>query len=102
MSKKTKTRTRNKIRARVEGSSLRPRLVVTRSNKYIYAQAIDDAKGHTIASAKGDDAKVVGESIAKALVKNKITSVVFDRAGYVYHGRVKVLADSAREGGLKF
>lgn len=95
----------------------RPRLSVFRSGKHIYAQVIDDAKGHTLAAAssidpdlvkslpKGADVKAaeaVGKLIAERAVKSGVTNVVFDRGGYLYHGRVKALADGAREGGLKF
>ena len=91
-----------------------PRLTVFRSNKQIYAQLIDDSKGVTLVAAssynnkkadnlaKIEQASVVGKEIAEKAVKAGINSVVFDRNGYLYHGRVKSLADSAREGGLKF
>ena len=102
------------IRAKVSGTPERPRLSVFRSNKGIYAQIIDDVAGNTLASASSvevqsevqgnttDLAKKVGQRLAeKALAKN-IDAVVFDRNGYLYHGKVKALADAAREGGLKF
>jgi len=104
-------RRRAKIRAKTTGTTERPRLVVKRSLKNIYAQVIDDSTGKTVISAndlkskakgKIERAKEVGEAIAKASKDNKITSIVFDRAGYKYHGRVKALADAAREGGLQF
>jgi large subunit ribosomal protein L18 len=109
-----KMRVRKKLR-RV--STDRPRLSVFRSGKHIYAQVIDDSKGHTLAAAssvdkdirkdfaKGSDAKAaeaVGKLVAERAVKSGVTDVVFDRGGYLYHGRVKALADGAREGGLKF
>jgi len=100
-----------RIRSRVSGTSTTPRLRVFRSNKYIYAQLIDDVASKTILgtsdtkSTKGtktDRAKTVGLEIGKQALGKKITKVVFDRAGYKYHGRVKALADGAREGGLIF
>lgn len=102
-----------RIRKKVFGTPERPRLVVYKSNRYIYAQIIDDEKGHTLVSyssltMKGDKklnketAKEVGVQIAKLAIEKNITKVVFDRNGYLYHGRVKALADGAREGGLKF
>ncbi len=81
---------------------MRKRLTVFRSNKYIYAQVIDDLKGHTIASAYGDDAKKVGAEIAANTLKAKTKQVFFDRRSYKYHGKIKLLADAAREGGLEF
>ena len=95
----------------------RPRLTVFRSSKHIYAQVIDDTKGHTIASASSmertmrenkktgankDAAKVVGKALAERALQKGVKEVVFDRGGYLYHGRIKALADAAREGGLKF
>jgi large subunit ribosomal protein L18 len=80
----------------------RMRLSVFRSNKFIYAQVIDDSKGHTLASAKGKDAKEVGEKVADAALKAKVKKIVFDRRKYRYHGKVKTLADAAREKGLEF
>jgi len=91
---------KTRIRAKVSGSAERPRLSVFRSNKKIYVQLIDDVKGKTLAAASGTDAKAVGEAIAKAAVSKKITKAVFDRGGYQYHGRVKILAETAREKGL--
>lgn len=84
------------------GTSDKPRLNIFRSNKYIYAQVINDEKGVTLAHAKGTDAKVVGKSVAELALKKKVSTVVFDRAGYRYHGRVRLLADAAREAGLLF
>jgi len=105
---------KRRIRKKISGTSLVPRLTVFRSNKQIYAQLIDDLNGVTLASAssynnkavenknKIDQAAVVGKEVAEKALKAGIQSVVFDRNGYLYHGRVKSLADSAREGGLKF
>jgi large subunit ribosomal protein L18 len=106
---------RKRIRKVVAGTSERPRLSVYRSNKQIYAQLIDDLKGVTLVSAssaeteisaqkvnKIEQAKLVGQSLASKASSAGIKSVVFDRGGYLYHGRVKSLAESAREGGLQF
>ena len=110
-SKKDKRKkTRLSIRKKVSGTSERPRLAVFRSNKEIYAQLIDDIAGNTLTSASSTDAKgtkieqatVVGKLIADNAKKVGINTVVFDRGGFLYHGRVKALADSAREAGLKF
>lgn len=78
------------------------RLSIFKSNKYIYAQIIDDVKGETLASAKGIDPKVIGDEIAQKAMKKKVKEVVFDRGRFRYHGKIKMLADAAREGGLKF
>lgn len=102
-----------RIRKNLRGSKLRPRLSVYRSNKDIYAQLIDDDQGHTLLSItsrtmndlkgnKVEKSKQVGKAIAKMAVESGISSVVFDRGGYLYHGRVKALAEGAREGGLQF
>lgn len=100
-----------RVRQTVTGTSERPRLDVYRSNLNIYAQIIDDSKGVTLCSAsslKIEDggnvkgAAVVGKMIAEAALAKGITTVVFDRGGYIYHGRVKALAEAAREAGLKF
>ena len=101
-----------RIRKRVSGTAERPRLTVFRSNKQIYAQVIDDTVGKTLAAAsslkldikapKKEIAAKVGEMIAKKAQEAGVVSVVFDRNGYLYHGRVKELADAARNGGLKF
>ena len=106
-----------KLRNKISGTTERPRLAVYRSNNHIYAQVIDDVKGHTIVAAstvekaikdtleKTDDvaaAAVVGEAVAKKALDKGIETVVFDRGGYIYHGKVKALADAAREAGLKF
>ncbi len=101
------------IRNKVSGSAEIPRLSVYKSNSTIYAQLIDDIKGHTLASASSKDignnknfnietSKEVGKKLAEIATGNGIKQVVFDRGGYLYHGRVKALADGAREGGLKF
>jgi len=100
------------IRTRVAGTAEQPRLTVFRSNSQIYAQVIDDEKGQTLASAsslsikdkmtKTEKAAQVGKMIAEAVKKVGVEAVVFDRNGYLYHGRVKSLADAAREAGLKF
>lgn len=101
-----------RIRAKVSGTTARPRLVVFKSITHTYAQIIDDTKNVTIVSVsdmgskekgtKTDKAKTIGLAIAASAKEKKITSVVFDRNGYKYHGRVKALADGAREGGLTF
>jgi len=93
---------KKRVKAKVLGTAKTPRLSVFRSNKYVYAQLIDDQKNVTLVHAKGEVAKLVGEQIAKDAKKKKISSAVFDRSGYKYHGKVKALADAAREGGLKF
>lgn len=95
-------RRRAKIRATISGTAERPRLSVFKSNTAIYAQLIDDVSGVTLASAKGTDPKKVGTDLAKSAGAKKIESVVFDRGGYVYTGKVRALAEGAREGGLKF
>ncbi|MSR87622.1 MAG: 50S ribosomal protein L18 [Candidatus Zambryskibacteria bacterium] len=95
-------RKRKKIRAKIYGTSERPRFSIFKSNTAIYAQLIDDDKAVTLVSAKGNDASKVGATIAKEAEAKKIESVVFDRGGYVYTGKVKALADAARSAGLKF
>lgn len=107
-------RIKRRVRGKISGSSELPRLSVYKSNKEIYAQLIDDKDGKTLVAAssreKGVDAKgtkievsaAVGKAIAAKAVAAGIESIVFDRNGFVYHGRVKALADGAREGGLKF
>jgi large subunit ribosomal protein L18 len=106
-------RRHRRVRGKVSGTDERPRLAVFRSNRGIFAQLVDDATGRTLAGAswvglkgfKGDksaQAKAVGKQLATAAKKRGIEAVVFDRGGYLYHGRVKALADGAREGGLKF
>ncbi len=111
---KTEKRIRlhKKIRTRVSGTESRPRLCVFRSNRYMYAQLIDDVKGITLVSAsdislndtmtKVERAKTVGKKIAELALAKKIKSVVFDRGGFSYRGRVQALADAAREAGLTF
>jgi large subunit ribosomal protein L18 len=106
-----------RIRQKINGTSEKPRLSVFRSAKHIYAQVVDDVAGTTVAhvstlsrdvrgevteASKLDAAKRVGQAIAKALLAKGIDRVVFDRNGYLYHGRVRALADAAREAGLKF
>ncbi len=108
-------RLRFRIRKTVSGTTVRPRLAVFRSNKEIYAQLIDDVNGTTITAASSRDkdiegsksnkteaAKLVGKAIAEKAIKAGVESITFDRGGYLYHGRVKSLAEGAREGGLKF
>lgn len=101
-----------RVRNRISGTAERPRLNVFRSNTHIYAQIIDDVAGVTLASASSNDkaivgtkveqATAVGKLIAERALEKKIKAVVFDRGGYLYHGRVKALADAARENGLEF
>jgi len=110
-------RIHNRIRKRVNGTAERPRMVVFRSNKQIYVQIIDDDKSCTLAAAASNDkglvesckgkagkdaAAIVGKAIAERAKEKGISTVAFDRGGYLYHGRVKSLADAAREGGLIF
>lgn len=108
-------RIRYNIRKKISGSTAKPRLSVFRSNTDIYVQIIDDLKGSTLASASSKDkdiaaqkgsriekSKLVGEAIARKAGELGVKEVVFDRSGYLYHGRVKSVADGAREGGLKF
>jgi len=120
MNPKVKSLRRKNIKHRIrrkigEGTSQKPRLSIFRSNTEIYAQLIDDANGQTLASASSKDkdivaqkgnkvekSKLVGTAIAKKASDLGITTVTFDRGGYLYHGRVKSVADGAREGGLKF
>lgn len=110
--KTIKRETRKKrIRAKVKGTEARPRLSIFKSNKFIYAEIINDDKGETLVSATGaevksknktEQAKAVGSAISKKALDKKIKKVVFDRGGYIYTGRVKAVADAAREGGLEF
>ena len=107
-------RRHRRIRAKAFGTSAKPRLSVYRSNKFIYGQLIDDAKGHTMfavsdmlldtGSKKGklEKAKIVGAMLGKMAVDKKVVEVIFDRGGFIYTGRVKALAEGAREAGLKF
>ena len=111
-----KQRRHERIRKKVGGTAARPRLSVYRSLNHVYAQIIDDSKGVTIAAASSLDsslkgvkqkgniamAKEIGSLIAKKAVEKGIKQVVFDRSGYLYHGRIKALADAAREAGLEF
>lgn len=106
-------RRRRRVRAKVRGSAERPRLSVFRSNRGVFAQLIDDDSGKTLAAVawtesglrgldRMEQARKAGELIAKRATEAGVSSCVFDRGGYQYHGRVKALADGAREGGLKF
>ena len=110
---KIRQRRHMRIRGKISGTAERPRLSVYRSNKNIYAQLIDDVAGVTLASAstldenvsdatKVEQAAAVGKAIAEAAKAKNISTVVFDRSGYLYHGRVQALADAARENGLDF
>lgn len=115
--KSARYRRHRRVRAKVKGTASRQRLCVYRSLNHIYAQVIDDAKGHTLVSAstldpeikpdlagksKSAEAEIVGALLAKRALGKKIKQVAFDRGGYKYHGRVKALAEAARHGGLKF
>jgi large subunit ribosomal protein L18 len=103
-----------RIRKNIKGTPERPRISVFRSNHFIYAQLIDDLAGHTIAAVssrdnaftgkgtKSEQARLVGKALAEKALASNVSSVVFDRGGYLYHGRVKALAEGAREGGLQF
>lgn len=109
-----RVRIHKRIRSRVAGNSERPRLTVFRSLNHIYAQVIDDQQGHTLVAAssiekdlrgKGgnvEGAKLIGKAVAQRAQEKGIKQVVFDRGGYLYHGRVKALADAARQAGLEF
>ncbi|HEY7875463.1 MAG TPA: 50S ribosomal protein L18 [Actinomycetota bacterium] len=109
---RSRTRRHRRVRKKVVGTPERPRLAVFRSNRHIYAQVIDDFAGRTIASSSslatkdGDDpianAKEVGRALAARAKDAGVTAVAFDRGGFMYHGRVKALADGARDGGLEF
>jgi large subunit ribosomal protein L18 len=112
-SQQRRLRRRRRVRARVSGTAERPRLSVYRSNKGVFAQLIDDRKGHTVAAVNwiepklkdltaSDQAKRAGELLAERAKAAGVETCVFDRGGYQYHGRVKALAEGAREGGLKF
>ena len=112
--REARLRRHRRVRGKVAGTAERPRLAVFRSNKGIYASLVDDGAGKTLASAtwmqlpksfkgnKTEQAAEVGKLVAEKAKKAGIEAVVFDRGGYLYHGRVKALADGAREGGLKF
>ena len=108
-----RSKIRKGIRLKIEGSAERPRLSVYRSNKAIYAQIIDDSKGHTLVAASSSEldkkggvnvtiSKNVGKKVAERALASGINTIVFDRNGYLYHGNVKALAEGAKEGGLKF
>ncbi len=116
-SRKSRERRRRRVRMKLSGTSERPRLNVFRSLDHIYAQVIDDVQGRTLASAssldkdlrsemsdktKKEQAELVGKTVAERAKVAGIETVVFDRGGFLYHGRIKALADGAREGGLKF
>ena len=110
--REARLRRHRRVRGKIRGTAERPRLAVYRSNRGIFAQLVDDDAGKTIVSAswttlgteggKSDQATAVGKALAAAASKAGIETVVFDRGGYLYHGRVKALAEGAREGGLKF
>ena len=117
MNRELRTRRKRRIRGKISGTADRPRLTVFRSAKHIYAQVIDDVAGQVLATAstlskdlrpgadeagKTGAAKAVGQGIAHACKAKGIAKVVFDRNGFIYHGRVRALADAAREGGLEF
>lgn len=104
-----------RVRQKIKGTPVKPRLNVYRSTNHIYAQIIDDVNGHTLAQASTlekdlnlsstknkEAAKVIGQTIAKRAIEKGLAEVVFDRSGYIYHGRIKELAEGAREAGLKF
>ena len=111
--REARLRRHRRVRGKVAGTAERPRLVVFRSNRGIFAQLVDDLSGKTLGGAswvtvkgvegsKTDQARAVGKAIAEAAKSAGVEAVVFDRGGYLYHGRVKALAEGAREGGLKF
>jgi large subunit ribosomal protein L18 len=115
--KKIRHRIHTRIRKRVSGTAERPRLAVHFSGKHVYAQVIDDDAGRTLVAAATTEEKIVGKdkaganrvsaekvgkAIAERLLSKKVDKVIFDRGGFLYHGKVKALADAAREGGLKF
>lgn len=111
MDKARRQQRKRRIRAKISGTAARPRLAVTRTLSHIYAQLIDDENGVVLASAndvktkkgtKTESAQNVGKEIAEKAKAAKISEVVFDRGGFIYHGRVKAVAEGAREGGLKF
>jgi len=116
-SKAQRQKRHKRLRNKITGTTARPRLAVFRSLKHIYAQIIDDSQGHTLVSASSKEAlaagktestgnidasKAVGQLIAEKAVAKGIKQVVFDRGGYIYHGRIEALASAAREGGLEF
>ena len=106
---------KKRIRSKIEGSAEKPRFSVFRSHRNLYVQLVDDVKGHTLVAASSleeefrgkikndvEGARVLGGALAQRALAKQIAHVVFDRSGYVYHGRIKALADAAREGGLNF
>ena len=97
----SRKRIHHRIRRKIKGTSERPRLSIYRSNKAIYCQVIDDVKEITLAAATSHNTGITGAGMEQAVAAG-VKTVVFDRGGYLYHGRVKALADSAREGGLQF
>lgn len=106
-----RNRRHNRIRAKISGTSERPRLAIFKSNNYVYAQLIDDVKNTTLASSsdmglkgktKTDRAKLAGEALAKNAKAKGVEAVVFDRGGFIFTGRIRAFAEGAREGGLKF
>ena len=111
LAEKRKNR-QKRIRAKIAGSKEKPRLNVFRSNIHIYGNLVDDVSQHTLASAKDSEVKLkgtktekafaVGKLLAEKAIKKNIKKIVFDRGGYIYHGRVRALAEGAREGGLEF
>ncbi len=113
ITKEKRIRSHNRIRAKVSGTSLRPRLAIFKSNNHIYAQAIDDENQKTLVSAsdleikdikgkKIEKSAIVAQKLAEKLKASKIEEIVFDRGGFKYHGRVKILADELRKLGIKF
>jgi large subunit ribosomal protein L18 len=111
--RQARERRHRRVRGKIAGTAERPRLAVFRSNRGVFAQLVDDDSGKTLAGAswvtvkgvegnKTDQARAVGRALAEAAKQAGVESVVFDRGGYLYHGRVKALAEGAREGGLKF
>ncbi|NPA50673.1 MAG: 50S ribosomal protein L18 [Epsilonproteobacteria bacterium] len=109
--KRRRLQRKKRIRGKISGTAAKPRVTIYKSNRHIYAQAIDDTKGHTLAYSDGkklglkankDAAKKVGEDLAAKLKELKIETIVFDRNGYLYHGVVAAFADSLRENGIKF
>lgn len=111
--REARLRRHRRVRGKIAGTAERPRLVVFRSNRGIFAQLVDDERGHTLAAAgwttvagaagsKTEQAREVGRALAAAARKAGVERCVFDRGGYLYHGRVKALAEGAREGGLQF
>jgi large subunit ribosomal protein L18 len=100
--KQKRNRRKARVRAKISGSEMHPRLSVFKSNTMLYVQIINDDKGLTLASAKGGDANLVGQSIAQSAKSKGVNKIVFDRAGYSYTGKIKALAESIRSAGLEF